>query len=1283
MLAGGSLSAQQLTSDYIAWPSSTSLATYVNQWKNGTLSTTMEDENFFIGRVKPHKQFRNTETQINPQLTETNDKRLVFWVPVGDSNNGLNTNALPNGMMNSEVFSMWSYVSHYGNWTSPHGWVPGAFSDVAHKNGVGVSGVASIPYGTITSAWSSALTSQRSLTATDLAAFLHVHGVDGLGYNSEFSGYGSTGITALQNQHQTIITYLKGKGNDLAENIWYDGTNSYGSITFDQGLTSSNIANLGDASGNRRASLFFNYNWNVNTSMLSTAVSKAATYNLSPLYIYAGFNMQGGQPSTNNWTYLKNYNISIGLWGAHNNNMLWLARNEEGSEPATMQRTYQKLIEQWFGNGPRNPSIAMEVKDRAKCAPDDTFFGMSAFMTAHSALNWSLDEEPFITNFNLGNGAFFNWKGVRQNSNEWYNIGVQDYLPTWRFWWSKELRGRSTAEGSIGLDATFTWDDAYLGGSCLRITGTDANCYLHLFKTKYELKSNDEIKFIYKHLKGDAKVSLILAVEGAETAAVRESDLLLLDLGAEADEDLWVEKAFTVSRQLGSQLNGKTLALVGLHFENAQNLDMMLGGFSVTRPDAGLNTTPDKPTIKLTKVLANHYKGVDAKIIFNMPNTKAYNEPCYNLDVKTSFFKLYAQEEGGQPIFMGITTSWAGMYYSTPCSDSNARIRFGVAAVSVDQTSDSDIAWSDYISKGTYNVSSDIEISQTTLKPDEGFTIKYTDPQHAASNWVIYNNKGVKMAEATASTFIEVPQGFSELGGYDLVIDEGTSAERRFGYYVQISSKDKGAVPQIQSIAVNGKETTDNVSITTGEEVTLSYTGREADGSGSRALSLDEKWFGVQVSQLGIEARQSFSVAGWVKLSNLPSGISNFVTIENRSGSWPANNWGFFWSRISGEGKFVYNQIDGCWGARLQPAADGNRLYSQYDQTKIGLNAWTHFAIVFEYNASGELSTAFYINGVKQTMTAWMYVYKSTYNNYCDSNLASWADLKSYKDTYGNGVYGYGENVTQTGYAATTYTLTTSDWISFGGSASNINAVQGLLDDFQVWGKAMTDEEVAASMAGFDANNLPSGLLALFDFEQNTNSDNSYTAKGTKAGAKGYYYNISADAKEGQGNKVNLQNAYDAGCPFIPGEAFVVKTEPTWTAKKAIVSASEGNDKAGSATLSYKKAGDHTVTLSLTNSHGTDSKTFPVFNVAEASGIDNADLDETKAYSVDGTVFVRFQSADRYQVAVYGINGAVAAQRTIDAADAQLMRIDINQPGIYVVKIDGSKCHRAFKLQVK
>ena len=125
-----SANAQQLKEEYMFWPNSAGLAGYVNDWTPGT--PLFEDENFYISRVKPKERFRNSATQINESLTEANDKKLVFWVPVGTATGG-NVNARPNGVFDSEVFSTWSYVTHYGNWTSPHGWVPGGFADVAHK----------------------------------------------------------------------------------------------------------------------------------------------------------------------------------------------------------------------------------------------------------------------------------------------------------------------------------------------------------------------------------------------------------------------------------------------------------------------------------------------------------------------------------------------------------------------------------------------------------------------------------------------------------------------------------------------------------------------------------------------------------------------------------------------------------------------------------------------------------------------------------------------------------------------------------------------------------------------------------------------------------------------------------------------------------------------------------------------------------------------------------------------------------------------------------------------
>jgi len=77
MAMTATVSAQSFQDGYVQWPASDQLHNYVQQWSNGSLN--MEDENFFISRVKPHKQFRNLATQVKQNINETNDKRLVFW----------------------------------------------------------------------------------------------------------------------------------------------------------------------------------------------------------------------------------------------------------------------------------------------------------------------------------------------------------------------------------------------------------------------------------------------------------------------------------------------------------------------------------------------------------------------------------------------------------------------------------------------------------------------------------------------------------------------------------------------------------------------------------------------------------------------------------------------------------------------------------------------------------------------------------------------------------------------------------------------------------------------------------------------------------------------------------------------------------------------------------------------------------------------------------------------------------------------------------------------------
>lgn len=170
------------------------------------------------------------------------------------------------------------------------------------------------------------------------------------------------------------------------------------------------------------------------------------------------------------------------------------------------------------------------------------FCGFSNFIVARSTLTCEdLSDDPFVTYFNLGNGQFFNVEGHREFASEWYNIGMQDYLPTWRWWWTKTFMGKNASDASTDMKAEFTWSDAWFGGSCLQISGETKMSYLQLFKTKYATaQSGDKLAIRYKVLSGNGKLEWACSTESEPTKAVTAT--IATNMAA---SDEWVEKPLT------------------------------------------------------------------------------------------------------------------------------------------------------------------------------------------------------------------------------------------------------------------------------------------------------------------------------------------------------------------------------------------------------------------------------------------------------------------------------------------------------------------------------------------------------------------------------------------------------------------------------------------------------------------------------------------------------------------------------------------------------------------
>ena len=1217
-LIPSTLMAQELKSDYITWGfDSHQFANKLQSWSKAN-PTINEDDNFFISRVRPKTRFRNVDTQVRQNLTEANDKKLLAWLPW----NVPSKNALPDGVFDSEVFSMWPYVTHWGDWNCGLGRIPASLLDVAHKNGVPVSSVAGIPYGSLKSDWRTTLNNIATSNVQNAADFMKYFGYDGLGYNSEYTEFFGAGrvTRALRDFHVNLNKAIK-PYNPIYENLWYDGTNDQGRIAFDQGLNDNNKSIFGEG-GSEAANLFFNYNWNADW-LLQQSVEKAEEINRDPLDLYAGINMQGGEPrSGSRWTLLKNHRISIGLWGAHSQNMFFESRGEKGSDAETKQRTYMLRTERWFSSGSRNPVNSIAINNSLNYNADNTdFAGMSAMMTARSSMSWDLAVEPFITYFNLGNGKFFNYGGVRQNDRPWANVGVQDYLPTWRWWFASKLLGRTAADvPANGLDAEFVWDDAYMGGSTVRVHGSTSKEYLHLFKTKYALKSGDVITFRYKVKGGKADASLVFTTEDAVNAEKAYPVLASTD---EADEDKWVEKTITVD----GTLNGKTLALVALKMENAADLNLYLGEFSIVR---GTFDAPAKPVIAKTALLHSAKNGVDGKIIFNMPNSKASGEPCYNTDVKTSLFKLWAKQEGKEPILMGVTTSWAGMYYSVPVDvKGQGKVKFGVSAVSLDMKKESDIAWGeDHDIFTTYDYSDEIKADKSVIKPNEAFTISYVDPRHEAGNWKIEHN-GTAVASSNNTTEIKV-NGLNQVGFYDLVLtgkvtENGARVDKevRYANYVQITSDAVGAVPHINKLTANDSET--SIEVVANSEVTMKYEGKKADGSGSRGIKTLEKPVGVKVSELGLtNNNQPWSLAFWVKFNSL-SGGTQIVDMRDPGTGWPQNNWGTFWS--------TYDPSTGVYELTLRAKnGGGSPEYKQRWKVDFIPGAWTHFTLAMDGNGTNT-KPMLYINGKEAKAHNWQ-IGERNGEGLCEERFVNngWWDAN---------VLG----------------------ISLGRHSTA--AMNATIDDVKFFNKYISAAEATQAMTSTSTSDA--GLKAYWDFETDADASHYFTSK--VGNAKLAHGELKVGTGEGVASLVPDAPTYDAGSAFVSGN-YQVKTTAEWTAKKATIVSQDGTDMAGTAKLKYAKAGDYEVTLTLKNAHGSDTRTFQVIKVkADPTGINGTETADMKVYAIDRDVLFDVETPGNYLVQVFSTNGQMVASKAVSVNGAESVRLHLGAQGVYVVNV--------------
>ena len=1222
---------------YVIYPeggANDDFASKYRSWQPGQPfdSNFSDDEEFFISRVKLKDRFTYAQTQVDPELDPA--RRFLWWVPMGQSQ----WNAVPTYFYNSEVFNMWSYIDHWGNWTAPVLRAPAAYLDVCHKNGVSTSVVAAIAWGAAVGDYSPEPHGPNIKAMTDggyekLLRYLRYYGVDGVGYNSEFRT--STEIASAM-QDLFAQAHLHADEYDVDFSVaWYSLTSDGGVLGGYNGLNSSND----DWFWNTRygapvANYFFpNYNWA--NSELQTSESTANGFREGASWdVYMGMDMQGRDYA--NWTMLKDYDVSFGMWGAHNMNMLFESRGEAGSSGTTPQETYLKRSELFFTGGTQNPVNPPAISDHTyySIGNAQAFHGISSFITARSVLQGDLAAEPFVTYFNLGNGMFFNVEGETTFDGEWYNVGIQDYLPTWRWWWTTDFMGRDEADvPESGLTATFTWDDAWFGGSCMRISGTTDGEYLQLFKTKYPVESGDRLTIRYKVLGGNAGIDWAVATEEnmTETSGnIRDTDDPVLT-------GEWQEAVIKVGTGMGNlRVADQTLALIGLKFTKATDLDLLIGEISLTREDA---PTPQAPVLRTdvkgkdadgnvhtyedgAAIWDYNYQGVDVKVVWSMGEAPSDSpwETLYNEDVNAWYYKVYVQQQGAEPVMCTATTSWAAYVVGAPLTDGESPVRVGVSAVSLDGKTESDIAWSDYMELPEATIVEGIEVDKAVIKPGEEFTVRYIDPNHsAADSWAIRrstaSDSDAPLISADGTT--SVTGTLDEIGLYDVEVTVGGVSETHRGL-VQISGKEVGALPQIESVAVNGGTT--DVAAVEGEAVTYSYVGRDADGTVSRGLALPSNGFGMDFAQFGFDESSPFTIAWWFRPDELIMGTEGVtgLSIRNPKQDWPENNWGFMWQDIMPDStiKVAIKALSGTAESQFKDP-----------EFKYEPGRWYHICIVFDFDSSVGRIYSVYVNGKKLgTKTA-----DSLY-------------------PFGNG----------TGF-----------YLIFGGYAANRTAFTGAIDEFQVYDMALNQEQALKTMEHQDE--IPEGLVGYWDFETNPDAENYLHSTGENTDLKAYVMlSASGDGGEGDTDFSISPATFDAGAPFLPG-IYEVVTTPEWGVdiRNASLSGESVSPTGGSVEVSYSVASDYSATLTLRNSWGEDTMEFPM--VVVSVGLDETGADgEGKVYPnpFEEELYIAFAEAGAYTVNVYSLAGNLVSSQAVSAVGGDVINVRVNAaPGTYVVKV--------------
>lgn len=631
-----------------------------------------------IAFIRSHVRKAQILDRADRLISDTYEKRDL-WMNIPTSMGKGGSVGHPSNYFADDVFSMWNYTNLFGSWNHSFFTAPGAWVDAAHKNGTNImSGIKFFEsWGTTSSEWNNVISAKNPdgsfKYVKPLINCLMFFGSDGINYNWEDAGYGD----------ESTIAFNKALHKEAAA-CGFDNF-QLGLYTSASGLTSGNVNSLFGNEEGRTAHTMLNYASSDFSYQMAASVNAAEAAMGTSEGLYAGVWIVSMDRRWNSLNTGNSKRCGLCLWGEHSSSRFWSYNT--GADAYIAQSNYQALLERGFSGGNRNPLNRPAISNTGNKWEADgdtpalsTFAGLATWIPERSAIQGNL---PFATYFNLGNGDRYNYKG-KKTAGPWYNMANQDRVPTYR--WLVAEQGTQTASAKIQPE--FSHDDAYTGGSCLKLTGkgTSTGTDIVLFKTSLAVNTSGAY----------ANVAVKSGKEGSNATnlyvILKKKDGAWLEFPVgETTGKNWEEKKIDLS----SLSQGDVIERIGLRVKDSDaNYKLYVGKLEI---NDNVKTTPSNVKDVIVEVKEETKTSLSVKVNWNVAKAavdRADWDLLFNDEADIDHFEILYKNGGeGKVSEIARTTQWAAYVGDITFESVDDEPFIGVRAVSTDLKTYSPVEW--------------------------------------------------------------------------------------------------------------------------------------------------------------------------------------------------------------------------------------------------------------------------------------------------------------------------------------------------------------------------------------------------------------------------------------------------------------------------------------------------------------------------------------------------------------------------------------------------------------